>query len=510
MYKNQLQELAQRSCFNLPSYSCIREGPDHAPRFKATVNFNGETFESPSFCSTLRQAEHAAAEIALNTLANRGPSKALAAKILDETGVYKNLLQETAHRAGLNLPIYTTVRSGPGHVPVFSCTVELAGLTFSGEPAKTKKQAQKNAAMSAWSTLKQLAQRGLSSTSPSAPLESELGEEQEQVVIARVLSTLQPPKPNNTTRNGPQNGPPRPTHNSPDLNPTPSSLSPIQYTNWAYYNFPTEMAMYRMWQQAQLSQHQSGLLSLPVPPPLPLPAPQVLPFMPSVFHPDQLYFAQEHTVGPTVTVSGSSPSFYISNNSSPTPSLGRSKVTIQEIQEEKTEEPSQEEPKTGETDQVEPGPSPTGQYARAQPSQIEFKLQNLRVGEPSQCNTNIRPHHSSPGPGFRRVSEPAYPAPAPVRNRTLGSVSNVGPRPQNLASPVRAPPGMRTGGAQFLTRPRVGFGVPSRFMAPAVQIRSVVPVCSAPPLRNMTGSSQEGKSADQEKKRGGKEEARRQ
>lgn len=82
MYKNQLQELAQRSCFNLPSYSCIREGPDHAPRFKATVNFNGETFESPAFCSTLRQAEHAAAEVALTTLASRGPSRALAARVL--------------------------------------------------------------------------------------------------------------------------------------------------------------------------------------------------------------------------------------------------------------------------------------------------------------------------------------------------------------------------------------------------------------------------------------------
>ncbi|KAK8689516.1 hypothetical protein V6N13_088231 [Hibiscus sabdariffa] len=77
MYKNQLQELAQRSCFNLPSYSCIREGPDHAPRFKAAVNFNGETFRSPTFFYTLRQAQHAAAEVALNTLANRGPSKAL-------------------------------------------------------------------------------------------------------------------------------------------------------------------------------------------------------------------------------------------------------------------------------------------------------------------------------------------------------------------------------------------------------------------------------------------------
>jgi hypothetical protein len=72
----------------------------------------------------------------------------------DETGVYKNLLQETAHRAGLKLPVYTTVRSGPGHVPVFSCTVELAGMRFTGEPARTKKQAQKNAAMAAWSALK--------------------------------------------------------------------------------------------------------------------------------------------------------------------------------------------------------------------------------------------------------------------------------------------------------------------------------------------------------------------
>lgn len=88
MYKNQLQELAQRSCFNLPSYACIREGPDHAPRFKATVNFNGETFESPQYCTTLRQAEHSAAEVALNALASRGPSNSLAARILVSLSIF--------------------------------------------------------------------------------------------------------------------------------------------------------------------------------------------------------------------------------------------------------------------------------------------------------------------------------------------------------------------------------------------------------------------------------------
>ncbi|KAL6533518.1 Double-stranded RNA-binding protein 3 [Orobanche minor] len=127
---------------------------------KASVHFNGEIFESPTYSNTLRQAEHAAAEMALNSLSSRGPSRSLTARVLDETAVYKNLLQETAHRAGLKLPLYTTIRSGPGHVPVFTSTVELAGLSFTGESAKTKKQAEKNAAIDAWSGLKQMPNLG--------------------------------------------------------------------------------------------------------------------------------------------------------------------------------------------------------------------------------------------------------------------------------------------------------------------------------------------------------------
>ncbi|GFZ17905.1 dsRNA-binding protein 2 [Actinidia rufa] len=182
MYKNQLQELAQRSCFNLPSYTCLREGPDHAPRFKSTVNFNGETFESPQYFSTLRQAEHAAAEVALHSLSHRGPSHSLAARILDETGVYKNLLQEIAQRVGSPLPQYSTYRSGLGHQPIFTGMVELAGIIFTGEPAKNKKQAEKNAAMAAWTSLKQLAQQDATSSS-----EAENSDELEQIKIARAL-----------------------------------------------------------------------------------------------------------------------------------------------------------------------------------------------------------------------------------------------------------------------------------------------------------------------------------
>ncbi|GJN36044.1 hypothetical protein PR202_gb24869 [Eleusine coracana subsp. coracana] len=252
MYKNQLQELAQRSCFNLPSYACIREGPDHAPRFKATVNFNGETFESPTFCSTLRQAEHAAAEVALNELSKRGPSSSLAAKVLDETGIYKNLLQETAHRAGLKLPVYTTIRSGPGHTPLFTCSVELAGMTFTGNPGKTKKQAQKNAAMAAWSKLKQLPRFG-EPTSSSCPPDQD-DEEQEQVIVTRTLASLnkvngdkmahQKEKQQNNNRTSSRRSYPRPN--------TPFYISHLQ--NQAYPSVPPEQAMYHMWHRVQTTE----------------------------------------------------------------------------------------------------------------------------------------------------------------------------------------------------------------------------------------------------------------
>lgn len=106
MYKNQLQELAQRSCFNLPSYTCIREGPDHAPRFKATVNFNGEIFESPQYCSTLRQAEHSAAEVALGSLSHRGPSHSLAAKILVSFSYFSSVGASASATASVSIFVF--------------------------------------------------------------------------------------------------------------------------------------------------------------------------------------------------------------------------------------------------------------------------------------------------------------------------------------------------------------------------------------------------------------------
>ncbi|KAL5701416.1 hypothetical protein ACHQM5_026754 [Ranunculus cassubicifolius] len=446
MYKNQLQELAQRSCFNLPSYACIREGPDHAPRFKATVNFNGETFESPAFCTTLRQAEHSAAEVALAELSNRGPSRSLAARVLDETGVYKNLLQETAHRAGLNLPVYTTVRSGPGHVPVFHCTVELAGLSFTGEPAKTKKQAQKNAAMAAWSVLKQLPQMQSSSLSTSTKLESERKDEQEQIVVARALAKL---CPSSTLQRGrPRSAPPIGQDNNPSssgihlLYPMQYPRTPSPNPSWSYPNYSPEMRpMFRMWQPERPFQI------------LPPPAPQILP----VVHHSQYILPQDM------------------NRAMPINVRSRSQVTIQEIQEESLPRDANSNKKTIIAESV-----------------VQDKPQEDRSGglESSSSSSSLPKFTQLPPPPTR--CQPSNMA--PVRIRSVGPISSSPrPRPESMiSSPRPRPESMKAWVPSSSTTPLYTVRPPPRimqtggrmpYMAPAVQIRSVIPVCSAPPTR---------------------------
>ncbi|KHG19746.1 Double-stranded RNA-binding protein 2 [Gossypium arboreum] len=154
----------------------------------------------------------------------RGPSHSLAAGILDETGVYKNLLQEIAQRVGAPLPQYTTFRSGLGHLPIFTGTVELAGIRFTGEPAKNKKQAEKNAAMAAWTSLKLLAKETASSSS-----EPENNDELEQITIARALLNFRI-KEKMAMANS-SNAPILFTKKFPSQNPRPTSPQPPATTS---------------------------------------------------------------------------------------------------------------------------------------------------------------------------------------------------------------------------------------------------------------------------------------
>jgi dsRNA-specific ribonuclease len=68
MFKSQLLVYAQKKGKELPKYTSVSVGLPHARQFKATVVIDGLTFECPNFFRTVREAEHAAAEVALANL----------------------------------------------------------------------------------------------------------------------------------------------------------------------------------------------------------------------------------------------------------------------------------------------------------------------------------------------------------------------------------------------------------------------------------------------------------
>lgn len=561
MYKNQLQEFAQRSCINLPSYSSIREGPDHAPRFKAKVSCNGEIFESPKFSCTLRQAEHAAAEVALRTLSQRGPSRAVAAKVLDETGVYKNLLQETAHRAGMKLPVYTTVRTGPGYAPVFICTVELAGMNFSGEPAKTKKQAQKSAAMAAWFSLKEM-----SHIRSSSYQLSDLGrkDEQEQVIVARYLSSLRLPEMSISGQREKGKLQKEIFRVKGDVIPcgVGSPSFRMQHQNSTYSYLPPEWFLYETCHRGV--PQQSHFLALPSTS-TSIPRPRFFPFIQSMLRPDigSIFWAREQ--GPIAVVPEPRPLFYLSNNLLPVPDRNDSRVTIEEIEENS---PVQEE---WLNEDVNPAcwrdnflSSASGipkldvsNHPQSQRSSLEEELLQKEIGEKQVQSTNgtsrsiqpVKPNKEfgwlPPGficnrqsvkeagedwlppqnlksPGFllsdiQHLHSKAASCPKDARNSAgLTTASGVTGRNggafssssfpsivSNRSLPVSTPRNAVFTGS---TRPRVEgkkhlHRMPcASQMAPAVQIRTVMPVCSSP-IRRTSFPSQEGTSSEDKMKR---------
>jgi hypothetical protein len=382
-------------------------------------------------------------------------------------------------------------------------------------------------------------------SSPTSPsLESKANEEQEQVTIARVLASLRPSESSQSAENYHRRGQQRST---PVLwgstQPTPS-LYPMRCQNWAYSSFSPEMAMYQIWQQEQFLQRQNHLLALTVPAVSPS-APQIYPFVQSMLQPDHcLYFPgrelESIPMGPKITIATSGPSFCFSNHLVPSSIRGRSTVTIQEIQEEKSEESSKyspsrvpEAPSVGNSGGTEPQIPETVQGDNKQSfSGIESKIRNLQL-EGNQTGQFEYASHRSIDSGFKPIEfqlqnpscmyssrpnlRPQYPprgsphstfrppssAGAPVRIKTVRPNSLMGFRPQNMSSPGAAPPRMRTGVPSCSTRPpeRLDLGgVPPAFMAPAVRIRSVVPVCSAPPVRKMPSSAADGGSENKERK----------
>ncbi|CAH9074586.1 unnamed protein product [Cuscuta europaea] len=145
IYKNWLQQYAQKQGITLPEYCCEAQGPPHDRHFKPKVAFAEKVYESQQFFRTLKEAEQAAAKIVIEALSPH--------EIQKGGGLYKNLLQEAVQKLGFLSPMYKTIQGGPPHNASFVTTVQVGDETYEGQTAKSKKLAEMNAAEIAYNTL---------------------------------------------------------------------------------------------------------------------------------------------------------------------------------------------------------------------------------------------------------------------------------------------------------------------------------------------------------------------
>ncbi|KAL2896011.1 Double-stranded RNA-binding protein 3 [Bienertia sinuspersici] len=72
MYKNRLQEFAQRASIPFPIYYTVNEkGPQHFPQFRSTVEVDGDKYACLNTFSSRKAAEQDAAKIALEGISER-------------------------------------------------------------------------------------------------------------------------------------------------------------------------------------------------------------------------------------------------------------------------------------------------------------------------------------------------------------------------------------------------------------------------------------------------------
>lgn len=144
MYKNRLQEFAQKSRIPLPVYQTVNEGGAHAPQFRATVLLDGTAFTSPHTFAQRKAAEQDVARLALESMSRKIKSEGLSV-IQEDTTFCKSILHEYAVKMNLDKPTYT-ISQEAGSLPVFISSLIFNGQTYTGHPARNKKEAEQMAA----------------------------------------------------------------------------------------------------------------------------------------------------------------------------------------------------------------------------------------------------------------------------------------------------------------------------------------------------------------------------
>ncbi|XP_010312663.1 double-stranded RNA-binding protein 1-like isoform X1 [Solanum lycopersicum] len=145
-YKKKLQMYAKRKNLGVPVYCNKKMSSAQGLYFEATVTVAGELFKNPGAYKSSEEAEESVAQFALMKLVTVDLEKS-------NTGSYKSFLQELAQQEEICLPRYKTIGAGEPHNLTFFASVEIEAEIFHGDGAKSKKQAEENAAKVAYTAL---------------------------------------------------------------------------------------------------------------------------------------------------------------------------------------------------------------------------------------------------------------------------------------------------------------------------------------------------------------------
>ncbi|KVH92388.1 Double-stranded RNA-binding [Cynara cardunculus var. scolymus] len=146
-YKCLLNQHAQKFRKDLPIFQTHNEGFAHLPKFRSTVWFDGMSYTSSNTFQQRKAAEMDVSKTAYFAIMQKSKNDALHLILKDKT-FCKSILVEYAAKMNLGKPTYETAQLDTS-VPVFRSSLVFNGVTFQGDSAKNKKEAEQLAAHAA-------------------------------------------------------------------------------------------------------------------------------------------------------------------------------------------------------------------------------------------------------------------------------------------------------------------------------------------------------------------------
>lgn len=146
-YKCLLNQHAQKFRKDQPIYQTHNEGFAHLPKFRSTVWIDGMSYTSSNTFKQRKMAEMDVSKIAYFALLQKSKNDALHFILKDKT-FCKSILVEYAAKMNIGKPTYETAQLDAS-VHVFRSSLVFNGVTYQGDNAKNKKEAEQLAAHAA-------------------------------------------------------------------------------------------------------------------------------------------------------------------------------------------------------------------------------------------------------------------------------------------------------------------------------------------------------------------------